>query len=249
MDHARRVPAIEGLQTPADPGAAARALRHDREPIECARGILLLHRVGDVGKPGVEQEGLGLAKFVDHTVDEAQEHSRIHAHRAGGVEQHDEPQRPVLALSFDQRDRHAAMADVAVDGPSQIEPVALPAREITPGQPRAHRLGKLGCRRMGLFDLVRVGQFAEIGLGKIISARGALHAALAARALRRIVAGRLDLVGRGGLAAPLGFVLQAFQRRAVGRLRRADGRGARAHAFSEPERIEQAVEFLPVGFP
>ena len=179
MDHARGVPAVEGLQALADPGAAAGALRHDREPVERARGVLLLHRVGDMGEPGVEQERLGLAKLVEHAVDEAQEHAGVHAHRAGGVEQHDEPQRLFLALPLDEVDRHAAMADIAVNGPAQIEPVAAPPRQIAPRQPRAHRPRQPRGGVMRLLDLRGIGQLAEIHLGQIVGARGAFHAAFA----------------------------------------------------------------------
>src|SRR6267378_757225 len=81
MQYARGVPAVEGLQAFADFCAAAGALRHDRQPVERARGILLLHRVGYVGKPGVEQERFRLAKLIQHTMDETQEHAGVHAHR------------------------------------------------------------------------------------------------------------------------------------------------------------------------
>src|SRR5712664_4598937 len=124
MQHARGVPSVEGLQAFADPCAAARALRHDRQTIERAARILFLHRVRDVSEPGVEQERLGLAKLIEHAVDEAQEHGGVHAHRAGGIEQHDQAQRLLLALPLDQADRHPAMADIAVDRPSQVEPIA-----------------------------------------------------------------------------------------------------------------------------
>jgi hypothetical protein len=44
-----------------------------------------------VSQPGVEQEGLGLAKLVEDAVDEAQEYARVHAHRTRSIEQHDKP--------------------------------------------------------------------------------------------------------------------------------------------------------------
>src|SRR3954464_14520658 len=119
MDHSRRMPAIKSLQALADPGAAARALRQDRKPIEGARGVLFLHRIGNVRQPGVEQERLGFAKLVEDAVDEAQEYARVHAHRTRSVEQHDEPQWLCLALALDQRDRHTAMANIAVNGAAQ----------------------------------------------------------------------------------------------------------------------------------
>src|SRR5207302_7007978 len=129
MDHARCVPAVEGLQALADPGAAACALRHDRETIECARSVLFLHRVGDVRQPRVEQERLGLAKLVEYAMDEAQEYARVHAHRTRGIEQHDEPERLCLALAPDEVDRHAAMADTAVNGSTQLDPVNTDVRQ------------------------------------------------------------------------------------------------------------------------
>src|SRR5436190_9121409 len=121
MDHTRRMPAIKSLQALADPGAAACALRQDREPIEGARGVLFLHRVGNVRQPGVEQERLGLAKLVEDAMDETKEYARVHAHRTRSVEQHHEPQRLCLALPLDEIDRHAAMADIAVNGAAQIK--------------------------------------------------------------------------------------------------------------------------------
>jgi hypothetical protein len=66
---------------------------------------------------------------------------------------------------------------------------------------------------------------------------------------RRLV-GRWNLVGRGFASRAFGLsVLQALQRRAVGRLRRARGHRSRSHALAEPERVEQPVEPVPVGFP
>ena len=136
-------------------------------------------------------------------MDEAQEHAGVHAHRAGGVEQHDQPQRLFLALALDEADRHAAMADIAVDGPSQIEPVAAPPRQIAAGQPRAHDLRQPRRGGVGLFDLVGIGQFAEIDLGQIVGARGAFHAAFAGAILGRLVGGR-NLVGRGFASGAFG---------------------------------------------
>src|SRR5262245_56688860 len=46
MDHAGGVPAVEGLQALADPGAAAGALRHHGEAVERTGGVALLHGVG-----------------------------------------------------------------------------------------------------------------------------------------------------------------------------------------------------------
>src|SRR5262247_1431741 len=46
---------------------------------------------------GVEDEGLGLPKGIDHTVQEAHEERGVEAHGAGGVEQEHETQRLDLA--------------------------------------------------------------------------------------------------------------------------------------------------------
>ena len=187
MDHPRGMPAIKGLQALADPGAAARALRHDRQPVQRASRIPFLHRVGDVGKTGVKQERLGLAKFVEHAVDEAQEHRRVHAHRAGRIEQDDEPQRLVLASPQHPVDRHAAVADIAVNGSPQIQPLAAPPRQIAAGEPRPHGLRQSRRGDMRLFDLLGVRHLAEIDLGEIFRARGALHQPLSAASFRRVV--------------------------------------------------------------
>ena len=249
MQHARGVPAVEGLQAFADFGAAAGALRHDRQTIERARGILFLHRIGHVSEPGVKQKRFGFTKFIQHAVDEAQEHPGVDAHRAGGIEQHNQTQRLFLALSLDKADRHAAMADIGVDGTAQVEPVAASPRQIAAGQPRAHGFCQPRRHRVGFLDLLRVRHVAKIDLGEIVGTRRAFHAAFAGAVLGRIVR-RRNLVGCG-LACrwfrPL--VLQGFQRRAVGRLRRADGHGSRFHALAEPERFEDAIEPVPVGFP
>ena len=62
------------------------------------------------------------------------------------------------------------MADVAMNGAAEIKPVAAPAREIAPGQPRAHCLGERCCGLMGLRDLIWIAQLSEIDLGKIVGA-------------------------------------------------------------------------------
>lgn len=248
MDDARGMPAVERLQALADPCAAARALRHDREPVERAASVLLLHGVGDVSETGMKQERLGLAEFVEHAVDETQEYAGVHAHRARRIQQHDQPQWLVLALPLHQADRHPPMADVAVDGAAEIEPVAAPPREVPSRQSRAHDLRELRCSLVGLGDLFGIGELAEIDLGEIFRARGAFHPSLAALPLGRIV-GRRHLVGHR-LAARFSLaILQALERRAVRRLPRRHRPRPRAHAPAEPERIEQPVKLLPIRLP
>ncbi len=197
----------------------------------------------------MKQERFGFAKFIEHAVDEAQEHAGVHAHRAGGIEQHHQSQRLLLAPPLDEADRHAAMTDIAVDRSSQVEPVAAPPRQIAAGQPRAHGFCEPRRDFMSLLDLFGVGHVAEIDLREIVGARGAFHAAFAGAFFRRIVRG-WNLV-RCGLASAWRrlVVLQAFQRRAIGRLGRAHGHRSRSHPPAEPECVEQPIEFVPIGFP
>ena len=153
-------------------------------------------------EPGVEQEGLSLAKLVEDAVDETQEHAGVHAHRAGSIEQHDQPQRLILAPPLDEVDRHAPMADIAVNGPAQIEPVAAPPRQIAPRQPRPHRPCQPRGRFMRLLDLRGIGQFTEIHLSQIFGTRGPFHAAFADAIDAAIVAGR-NLIHRRFAGGPL----------------------------------------------
>jgi len=140
------------------------------------------------------------------------------------------------------------MVDVATDGAAEIEPVAAPTREVPPGQARAHHLRELRGGLMGLRDLIGITQPSEIDVGEIVGARGAFHAALAGAAFRHII-GRRQLVGDRLIATLLcRRVLHVLQRRIVGAGRRTDGTGARAHTLAQPERIEQTVELVPVGF-
>src|SRR5215813_9295137 len=67
IDHAARVPAVEGREALADAGAAADPLRHQRELVHRTGDVAVAQGRGDVGKPGVKDERLGLAEGVDHT--------------------------------------------------------------------------------------------------------------------------------------------------------------------------------------
>src|SRR3981081_751747 len=69
--HARGVPAVKAGQGFADFGAAAGALRHDRETVERARGILFLHCVGNISEPRMKEKRLGFTKFIEHAMDES----------------------------------------------------------------------------------------------------------------------------------------------------------------------------------
>ena len=180
------------------------------------------------------------------TSSETQEHAGVHAHRTGGIEQDNEPQRLFLALPLDEVDRDAAMADIAVNGPAQIEPVAAPPRQIAPRQPRAHRARQPRGRFMRLLDLRGIGQPAEIHLGQIVGTRGPFHAAFAG-VIDAAIVGGWNLIHRR-LATGALAVSQSLERRIVRSLRRARCHRSRPHALAEPERVKDAVEFFPVGF-
>ena len=137
----------------------------------------------------------------------------------------------VLALPLDEVDRHAAMADIAVNGSAQIEPVAAPPRQIAPRQPRAHRPRQPRGGFMRLLDLRGIGQFTEIHLGEIVGARGPFHAAFAGAIGAGIVGGR-NLVHRRLAAGALAVSQAVF----------SDGLFA---AFDEPDVIERDRTRLP----
>ena len=73
-----------------------------------------------------------------------------------------------------------------MDRPSQVEPIAAAAREIAPGQPRAHHPRQPRRGVMRLRHLLGIGQLAEVDLGEIFGARGAFHPPFPA-GLRRVV--------------------------------------------------------------
>ena len=114
-------------------------------------------------EPGVEHEGLGLAERIDHAVQEAHEERGVEAHRAGRIEQHDEPQRLDLAPAPGEIDRRAAVADIAVDGAAQVEPPAAPAHLLAPHEPRPHGAREPRGERVGARDLGRIGDVAQVG--------------------------------------------------------------------------------------
>ena len=123
------------------------------------------------------------------------------------------------------------MADIAVNGSPQIEPVAAPARQIAPGQPRAH--GPRQPRRgvMRLLDLRGIGQFAEIHLGQIVGTRGAFHAAFAG-AIGAGIVGGWNLIHRRLATGRAGRLPEFF----------SDGLFA---AFDEPMVIDRDRTRLP----
>src|SRR5579872_5850695 len=140
------------------------------------------------------------------------------------------------------------MADIAMNGAPQIEPITAPPRPLTPRQPGAHDLCEPLGRLMRLRDLIGISQFPKIDLVPIFRARSALHAAFAAAPFRRIV-GRWHLIGNGLASPRIAGVLKILQRRIVGRPYRARGGRARPYTLAQPEGVEQPVELVPVGFP
>src|SRR5262252_3153056 len=146
IDDAPRVPAVEGREALADAGAAADALRHERELVHRARDIAVAQRGGDMREAGVEDEGLGLPKGIDHTVQEAHEERGVEAHGAGGVEQEHETQRLDLAA----------------------------APLLAPHQARAHHAREADRERMGARDVGRVDDVAHVDGREVLDAGCAL---------------------------------------------------------------------------
>src|SRR5580700_4863291 len=177
IDDAPGVPAIEGGEAFADPGAAADALRHQRQLLDRARHVAVAQRRRDVGKASVEHERFGFAKRVDDTVQEADEERGVEAHRARRVEQHDKPQRLDLAPAPGEIERHAAMRHIAMNGAAQIDPPAATTDLVAAHEPRAHDPGEPRCERMRRRNLFGIDDVAQIGRCQIFDARRALAAA------------------------------------------------------------------------
>ena len=196
----------------------------------------------------MEDERLGLAEGVDHAVQEADEERGVEAHRAGGVEQHDEAQRLDLAPAPDELDRRSAMGDVAVDGAAQIEAPAAPPRPLAAHQPRPHARGPAARRARGSR---RPRRDRRCGAGRppqSFGARGAFAAAAAvggARRRRRRCAARRDRAGRAPRCGDVRFGEPPRRRLACAAA--AGKTCALAHAAAEPVGVENLVEALPVG--
>src|SRR5262245_16178040 len=143
------------------------------------------------------------------------------------------------------------MADVATDGAPQVEPTALAAAALAPAEPGAHLMRQAGRQGVRLGHGPRVGNLAEVRLGQLLGARGALRPTQTSRLLLEVVA----IVAQHLIAKQDTWRWPAF---AVGQavwcgagliLRmRADLDNA-LPAGVEPIGGKQAVEFLPVGTP
>src|SRR5579862_393995 len=195
VDDAPCVPAIEGGEAFADPGAAADALRHQRQLFDGARHVAVAQRRRDVRQAGVKHEGFRLAKSVDHAVQETHEERGIEAHGARGVEQHDEPQRLYLAAAPCQIEQRAAVRDIAVNSAAQVEPPAAAANLLAANEPRAHDASEPCSKRVGRGDVLGFDDVAQVGGPQRFGARGALAAAaVAGCAFAAAVGAPLDMI-------------------------------------------------------
>src|SRR5580704_6486960 len=181
IDDAPGVPAIEGGEALADSRTAADALRHQRQLLDRACHVAIAQRRRDVSEAGVEHERFGFAERIDHTVQEANEERGVEAHRAGGIEQHDEAQRFDLAPAPSEFERHSAVRHIAMNGAAQIEPPAAAADLVAPHEARPHDASEPRCERMGRRNLFGIDDMAQVGCRQIFDARGALAAAPALR--------------------------------------------------------------------
>ena len=194
----------------------------------------------------MEHEGLGFAEAVDDAVQKADKKRGVEAHRARGVEQHDETQRLDLAPAPGELDQRAAMGDVAVDGAAQIEPAAAAADLLAADEPRAHGAGKTRGKRMGCGDFVGIGDVAQVGCRQHLRARSAFAAAAASRGTFTVaVMAPLDAIGMAErFLRHLRFGKPA--RRPLLRARGAGQNLPLAHAFAAPIGIKDLVETFPV---
>src|SRR5215510_15947198 len=80
------------------------------------------------------------------------------------------------------------MADVVTDGAPQVEPTALAAAALAPAEPGAHLMRQAGRQGVRLGHGPRVGNLAEVRLGQLLGARGALRPTQTSRLLLQLVA-------------------------------------------------------------
>src|SRR5215467_10451719 len=143
------------------------------------------------------------------------------------------------------------MADVATDGAPQVEATTLAARALTPAEPGAHLMRKACRQRVRLGHSLRVGNLAEVCLGELLGARGALRPTQASRLLLEFIAIMAQhLVGEQGTwRRPTFAVGEPVRPGACLILRmRADLDNA-LPATVEPIGSKEGVEFVPIGTP
>src|SRR6516164_11085367 len=119
-----------------------------------------------MGKSGVKHEGLGLAECIDHTVQKSHKKSGVEAHRARGVEQHNEPQRFYLTASPGEIKQGATVRNIAVNGTTQIKSSATLPNLFTADQSDPHDSGQANSERMRRSDFVRIDDVEQIGRGQ-----------------------------------------------------------------------------------
>ena len=173
IDHPPRVPAIERGQAVADAGAATDALRHQAQSIDRPGDVAVAQRRRHMRQPRVKDERLGLAEGIDDPVQEAHEKRGVEVHRAGSIEQDDEPQRLRLAAAPDQIERRSALRHAAMDGAADVEPPSTPAGLLAANEPRPHRPRQARRQRVHLGDLVRIDDVADVRRSQALRARGA----------------------------------------------------------------------------
>ncbi len=238
------MPAIEVGQALADPRAAADALRHQREPVDRPPDIPLPQRARDVHETSMEDERLGLAKGVDHRVDEAHEESGVGLHRARRVEQQHETQRTMLAPPPDEIDRRSAMADAPMDRAPDVEPPAAAPSALAPHQSRAHAPCQPLGERVNLGRLLAIGDVADVLGPEGASARGLVARVSPRRALFGFVAA--CAARRSGSRSVRPERPRQGPRLSLAALAGVPRRANAPHPDAEPEGVEERVEAQPV---
>jgi len=199
-----------------------------------------------MGEPCVEHEGLCLAEGIDHAVQEANEERGVKAHRAGGIEQHDQPQRLDLAAPPGEINERATVRNIAMNGAAQIDPPPAAADFLAADQTGAHDAGEPCRQRVGRRNVVRINDVAQIGAGQRFNARRAFAAAAAVRRRFAAVIAPLHMIGK--TERLLGHMrFGEPPRRGMTGRRRAGQHLPLPHMAALPEGIEDLVEALPIG--
>src|SRR5262249_2736780 len=206
------MPPVECGKTLSDLRAAADALRHQGQLIDCPRNVAIAQRRGNMSKSGMEDEGFRLAESIDDPVQKANEERGVKTHGAGRVEQEHEAQRPDLAAAPGEVHQCAAMRNIAMNGPAQIEPAAAPMDALAPHEPGAHHPRKPCRERMCLCNIRRIYDMAQVGTGKVFEPRSALAPAAAVTGGISFVEAPLDAIGKTRRSRPRPCVLEMPRR-------------------------------------
>ena len=160
----------------------------------------------------MEQIGVGIEPSADQPFDELQEEAAVRLHGTGNIEEHDQPHGPLRWGGMHERDRFAAMPEICPDHPAHIEAAAALVRAVTPGQPMPHGPCKSERQSLGLGNLVRIDELAQVGL----RTRGAVGGDNTARCVARDVA--LAIAGRFRHAVALAFSEMLLPHTSAGRI-------------------------------